>query len=118
MITKGSWFFLVLALASLFFYGGCATAPEQAEAPQTSPVVTPAFEQPEVVPHIEPADIPRMAPAEAYRKANAGTALLVCAYGIDERCKMMRLEGAISLREFESRLASVPKDQEIIFYCA
>ncbi|RJP65551.1 MAG: ArsR family transcriptional regulator [Candidatus Abyssobacteria bacterium SURF_17] len=62
--------------------------------------------------------MPRITPEEAYRKAKAGTALLVCAYGIEERCEMMRLEGSISRREFESRLGSVPKNQEIIFYCA
>jgi hypothetical protein len=30
----------------------------------------------------------------------------------------MRLEGAISLQEFKNRASQVPKDQEIIFYCA
>jgi hypothetical protein len=58
----------------------------------------------------------RVLPAEAYQKAKAGTALLVCAYPDDETFKKMQLEGAISLKEFESRLPGLKKDQEIIFY--
>jgi hypothetical protein len=30
----------------------------------------------------------------------------------------VQLQGSISLVEFESRLSGLPKDQEIIFYCA
>jgi rhodanese-related sulfurtransferase len=30
----------------------------------------------------------------------------------------MRLGGSITVRELEQRAASLPKDQEIIFYCA
>ncbi len=58
----------------------------------------------------------RVSPAEAYQKVQAGTALLVCAYPEDETFKKMQLEGAISLKEFESRLPRLKKDQEIIFY--
>lgn len=45
-------------------------------------------------------------------------AMLVCAYENEEKFQNNRLEGAISLNEFRSREDSVPKDQEIIFYCA
>jgi hypothetical protein len=58
----------------------------------------------------------RISPAEAYQKMKAGTALLVCAYPDDETFRKMQLEGAISFKEFESRLPSLKKDQEIIFY--
>jgi hypothetical protein len=58
----------------------------------------------------------RIAPAEAYQKVKAGTALLVCAYPEDETFRKMQLEGAISYKEFESRLPRLEKDQEIIFY--
>jgi hypothetical protein len=61
----------------------------------------------------EPARIP---PAEAYQKVKAGTAILVCAYPEDETFRKMQLEGAISFKDFESRLPSLKKDQEIIFY--
>jgi hypothetical protein len=58
----------------------------------------------------------RISPAEAYQKVKAGTALLVCAYPEDETFRKMQLEWAISFKEFESRLPSLKKDQEIIFY--
>jgi hypothetical protein len=62
------------------------------------------------------AEPPRISPAEAYQKVKAGSALLVCAYPEDETFRKMQLEGAISYREFESRLPGLKKDQEIIFY--
>ena len=49
---------------------------------------------------------------------SAGTALLVCAYEDPARFAGIRLEGAISIQEFRARRASLPRDQEIIFYCA
>ena len=55
---------------------------------------------------------------EASARLKSGTALLVCAYDDEGRFKALHLEGAISLREPRSRLGSLPKDQEIIFYCA
>ncbi len=64
------------------------------------------------------AEIVRVPPAEVREKLKLGQALLVCAYPSEERFRSLRLEGAISLQEFESRLPSLSKDQEIIFYCA
>ena len=58
----------------------------------------------------------RIAPEEVYRKLKSGTLLLVCAYEDETRFGAMQLEGAVSLREFESRLSSLPKEQEIVFY--
>jgi hypothetical protein len=60
----------------------------------------------------------RISPEEVRGKITAGSALLVCAYEDDEKCKRVNLEGAIFLTEFRSRLPSLPKDQELIFYCA
>ena len=60
----------------------------------------------------------RISPEEVREKITAGSALLVCAYEDDEKCKMVNLEGAIFLTEFRSKLPSLPKDQELIFYCA
>ena len=60
----------------------------------------------------------RVSPEEARQKAMSGAALLVCAYEDDEKFKAVRLDGAISLTEFTSKLPSLPKDQEFIFYCA
>jgi hypothetical protein len=63
-------------------------------------------------------DAPRIDPAEARRLVTAGRARLVCAYDDEEKCGRMRLDGAITLGQLESELASIPKDQTLIFYCA
>ena len=59
----------------------------------------------------------RVSVAEAFGKVRSGSALLVCAYEDEEKFKLYRLQGALSLNEFKSKLAALPKDQEIIFYC-
>jgi hypothetical protein len=64
------------------------------------------------------ADIERISVEEAHRKVNANQALLVCAYEDEAKCRMVNLEGSISLSGFQSRAASLPKTQEIIFFCA
>ena len=64
------------------------------------------------------AEAKRMPVEEAYRKLKSGKALLVCGYDDDAKFKALRLEGALSLKEFETRLPKLSKDQEIIFYCA
>jgi len=61
---------------------------------------------------------PRIQVEEAYSKVQAGKALLVCGYNDEEKFKTMKLEGAISFSDFESKLPTLSKDQEIIFYCA
>lgn len=55
--------------------------------------------------------------AEAHAHVQGGSALLVCAYDSDDKFAKVHLDGAISLSEFKQRSGSVPKDQEIIFYC-
>jgi hypothetical protein len=64
------------------------------------------------------ADVPRTGVEEARRKAAAGEALLVCAYPDEMKCNKMRLQGSMTLPELEARVPSLPRDQEIIFYCA
>ncbi len=64
------------------------------------------------------ADIERISVEEARRKAKAKQALLVCAYEDDAKYRKLNLDGSISLASFQSRVASLPKTQEIIFYCA
>lgn len=56
--------------------------------------------------------------AEAHQDVTSGKALLVCAYRDEDACRKVQLEGSISLIQFESKLSGLPKDQEIIFYCA
>jgi hypothetical protein len=60
----------------------------------------------------------RVTAEEIYQRLKSRTALLVCAYDDDAKFKRMQLEGAVSFNEFKSRLPSLPKDQEIVFYCA
>jgi hypothetical protein len=60
----------------------------------------------------------RISPEEVRQKVTAGSALLVCAYEDEEKCKKVNLEGAIFLTELKSRVSALPKDQELIFYCA
>ncbi len=58
----------------------------------------------------------RVAPEEIYEKVKSGKALLVCAYEDDAKFRKMQLESAISFNEFKSKLPSLSKDQEIVFY--
>jgi len=64
------------------------------------------------------AEVARITPEEAHARVNAGQALLVCAYEDPTRFATLRLEGAISIQEFRTRRATLPRNQEIIFYCA
>ena len=60
----------------------------------------------------------RITPQEAYEKVKAGQALLVCGYEEDEKFNAFRLEMALSFAEFQKMLPTLPRDREIIFYCA
>ena len=60
------------------------------------------------------ADIERITAKQA--RERIPEALLVCAYENEAKYRIFNLEGSISLANFRSRLASMPKTQEIIFY--
>lgn len=60
----------------------------------------------------------RITPQEAYEKVQAGQAILVCGYEEEEKFRALRLEMGISFAGFQAMLPSLPKDREIIFYCA
>jgi hypothetical protein len=62
--------------------------------------------------------VERIAPEEAFEKVSTGEALLVCAYDDEEKCRKMRLDYAITLQELERQLREIPRDREIVFYCA
>lgn len=64
------------------------------------------------------ADILRVSSEEVRPRVTAGNALLVCAYDDEDAFRSMRLEGAISLKELDARLSALPREQEIVFYCA
>ena len=59
----------------------------------------------------------RISPQQAHEHLETG-ALLVCAYDDEEKFHKNHLQGAISLDDFHSRLDSLAKDRELIFYCA
>lgn len=62
------------------------------------------------------ADIERISAQQAHTKVMSNQALLVCAYEDDAKCKILNLEGSMSFTSFKSRVQSLPKSQEIIFY--
>jgi hypothetical protein len=62
------------------------------------------------------ADIQRISAQQAHAKAESKQALLVCAYEDEAKCKIFNLEGSVSFTNFKSRVQSLPKSQEIIFY--
>ena len=64
------------------------------------------------------ADVPRIDVSEARHKVEAGQALLVCAYDDEAKCGRIKLAGSITLQELRKRLPSLPKNQELIFFCA
>jgi hypothetical protein len=64
------------------------------------------------------ADVTRMGVEDAYHHVSEGQAFLVCAYEDEAKCRQIALKGSMPLTRFTSRAPSLPKDQEIIFYCA
>jgi hypothetical protein len=62
------------------------------------------------------ADVERVSVEEARQRARDG-AVLVCAYEDEDKCRRMRLEGALTLTELERRAPQLARDQELIFYC-
>jgi len=62
--------------------------------------------------------IERISVDDARRKVTANQALLVCAYEDEAKCRAVNLDGSVSLTSFQSKAASLPKSQEIIFFCA
>ena len=60
--------------------------------------------------------VERISPEEVRQGLESGRLLLVCAYEDESRFSQMQLEGAISFREFQTKLPTLGKDQEIVFY--
>jgi len=59
----------------------------------------------------------RINPADVRARLQSGRGtLLVCAYEDEAKFKRARLEGAISFQSLQSRLPSLPKETEIVFY--
>ncbi len=62
--------------------------------------------------------IKRVLATEIKKRIEAGTSVLVCAYGDDEKFNAYHLDGAIPYSEFKARVMDLARDTEIIFYCA
>ena len=64
--------------------------------------------------------VERIPPEEAFEEVSSGEALLICAYDDDEKCRRLQLDRSLTLRELEEllRQGEVPRDRELIFYCA
>lgn len=60
----------------------------------------------------------RVSPKEAREKTVSRSAKLICAYEEEQECKDLHLEGSVSLSEFKAEISSLPKESELIFYCA
>jgi rhodanese-related sulfurtransferase len=63
-------------------------------------------------------EIERIDPVAARAHVAGGQALLVCAYEDPEKCRRNHLEGALTLQELHAIEDELPRDREIIFYCA
>jgi hypothetical protein len=101
---------LVWLLFVMLVMFGCASArpidQQKTDASTMKEDSTQPVERPLVVP-----------PEEAYRKAESGKALLVCAYADEAICETIHLKGGIFLQQLEAKLPTLSKSQEIIFYC-
>lgn len=58
----------------------------------------------------------RISPEDARRRVSSRAAIFVCAYDDEEKFKKIHLEGGISFAEFRERIATLSRNQEIIFY--
>ena len=63
-------------------------------------------------------EVSRISVEDARQEVTSGKAMLVCAYEQEEKCNQVALEGSLSLSQFQQRLPSLPKEQEVIFFCA
>ncbi len=66
--------------------------------------------------------VERISTEEAHRRheSDQNDVFLVCAYEDEDKCRDMLIEGSLTLKELKGkeRDKDLPKDQEIIFYCA
>jgi rhodanese-related sulfurtransferase len=63
-------------------------------------------------------EIERIDPSQARVDVAAGKALLVCAYDSPEKFQQNHLDGALSLQDLQKLEDQIPRDREIVFYCA
>lgn len=62
------------------------------------------------------ANAERIDAERARERVRSSEALLVCAYDDEEKCRGFGLEEALTLAELRAR--DVPRDREIVLFCA
>lgn len=60
--------------------------------------------------------VQRISPEETRSRLEDGQALLVCAYGDEEKCERFSLPEAISYPELRKREDTLDRAQQLIFY--
>jgi len=64
------------------------------------------------------AEVERINVLDAQARVANGMALLVCAYEDPGRHRDYNLRGSISMQHYRELKPTLPKDTEVIFYCA
>ena len=106
-----------IALVTLLLaLGSCNQASDANESKTNAP--PPRSQGQNKEPILDPEQIERLQPEVVHTRVSAGKALLVCAYESDIVFRTTKLDGAISLQEFQAGLPELPRQQEIIFYCS
>jgi rhodanese-related sulfurtransferase len=62
--------------------------------------------------------VKRIEAKEAHERLQTRGALLVCAYDDEKKSEKYHVPGAIHMKDFRAQADSLPKDRELIFYCA
>ena len=61
----------------------------------------------------------RVSPQYVWEKLHSSSdTLLVCAYEDPEKFRQNRLQGAIDMQQLESKMPTIGKEREIVFYCS
>ena len=60
--------------------------------------------------------VTKISALEARRRADAGQALLVCAYEDEQKCRDAGVSGSLTYRQFLAQLPTIPKSRELIFF--
>jgi len=55
---------------------------------------------------------------DAFRELQNSDALLINSYDSDEKWNLTQVPGAINFMDYKARRADLPKETELIFYCA
>lgn len=60
----------------------------------------------------------RVKPDEVRQRMKDNGAMLVCAYDDSEKCRKIGIAESIPYPDLKSKLDSIPKSREIVFFCA